>query len=543
MSYVRSLDELLALDCELAALLRDDANAHALATGAVLLQYQQEWICDPAQVKIFEKSRRIGITWATAAECVLQAASGLQDVWYVNYSEDGAKEFIRDCAAWCERFKLPAERLLVTVNDEDDKTADVPEDMVRGLTPQTLLDWDDDGEAKGVRALQIRFPSGKRITALTSNPRNLRGKQGIVVIDEAAFHNDLAELLKAAIALKMWGGKIWLLSTHNGADNPFALLCDDVRDGKKPFSLHKCTIKQALAQGLYQRICIELAIKGADFDPSEEGKAKWLADLELEYGDGADEELYCVPTGSGASYIGRALVIPCEYEAPVIRYEQTDEWLVQTTEPERVAEVDEWCDAVLGPLLDQVEADDSYRAFAFGLDFARVSDLTVLAPMGVTQQLQRKVPFMVELRNVPFNQQYQVVSYVMRRLPHLMFSALDAGGNGSWVAEQAWLNFGLDDHVERVMLNLGYYRDNMPALRQAFEDRIIRIPRDADVRRDIAQVRRFNGIPKIADVRTKDTKKDGVKRHGDAAVALFLANAAARKAEEIWARWDALSSP
>jgi phage FluMu gp28-like protein len=150
---------------------------------------------------------------------------------------------------------------------------------------------------------------------------------------------------------------------------------------------------------------------------------------------------------------------------------------------------------------------------------------------------------MVELRNVPFNQQYQIVAYVLRRLPHLMFSALDAGGNGSWVAEQVWLNFGGDDHVERVMLNLGYYRDNMPALRQAFEDGIIRIPRDADVRRDIGQVRRVNGIPKVADVRTKDTNKEGAKRHGDAAIALFLGNAAARKAEEIWARWDALSSP
>jgi phage FluMu gp28-like protein len=32
----------------------------------------------------------------------------------------------------------------------------------------------------------------------------------------------------------IWGGEIWVLSTHDGADNAFAELCDEVRDGKKP---------------------------------------------------------------------------------------------------------------------------------------------------------------------------------------------------------------------------------------------------------------------------------------------------------------------
>jgi len=60
------------------------------------------------------------------------------------------------------------------------------------------------------------------IVALSSRPSNLRGKQGNIVIDEAAFHDNLPALLKAALAIMMWGGRIRVISTHNGADNPFA---------------------------------------------------------------------------------------------------------------------------------------------------------------------------------------------------------------------------------------------------------------------------------------------------------------------------------
>jgi phage FluMu gp28-like protein len=167
----------------------------------------------------------------------------------------------------------------------------------------------------------------------------------------------------------------------------------------------------------------------------------------------------------------------------------------------------------------------------------------VAAPIGIRQNLVRRVPFMLEMRNIPFNQQYQAVSYILKGLPYLMFSCLDAGGNGSWVAEQAWLNFGGDEHVHRVMLSLGYYRDNMPALKKAHEDRTIQYPRDADIRKDVSQIRRVNGIPKVPDARTTDTSKTGGgKRHGDAGIALFLANNAARMAEEIWMRWQGLTA-
>ncbi|KZJ93574.1 hypothetical protein AWH00_23300 [Escherichia coli] len=54
-----------------------------------------------------------------------------------------------------------------------------------------------------------------------SNPGNIRGMQGNVTIDEAAFHEQLDEVLKAVTPLTTWGGKVRLISTHDGVDNPF----------------------------------------------------------------------------------------------------------------------------------------------------------------------------------------------------------------------------------------------------------------------------------------------------------------------------------
>lgn len=477
-------------------------------TEGLLLLYQEAWLTDKSRVKVMEKSRRVGITWATAADCVLEAACGAQDTWYIAYSEDGAKEFIRDAAQWATDLGIAASAI-----------------------GSVILYADEDGKQDGVKALQIVFPSGKRITALTSSPRNLRGKQGRVVIDEAAFHDNLAELLKAAFALLMWGGEVWIMSTHDGADNPFAVLCDEIRDGKKSYNLHRITITDALAQGLYKRICLKLQQPW-----SLELEAAWLASLEADYGDGASEELHCEPAKAGTSYISRALIDAAMYDAPVLRCEWKDDEL-PATEELRQALMAEWIAAVLDPLLAKLD-DVSH---AFGLDFGRYADLTVMCPLGIGQDLVKRAPFLVELRNVPFAQQWQVCRHIMERLPRLTHSCFDAGGNGSWLAEQAWLTFGGDDYVERANISLTTYKDSMPALKQAHENGTLKYPRDVDVRADVAQIRRVNGVPMLSKLKNEGVASTG-KRHGDAAIALMMAYRASQKAEDMSVRWAALSS-
>ncbi|HEV7988714.1 MAG TPA: hypothetical protein VGP23_09535, partial [Candidatus Binataceae bacterium] len=67
----------------------------------VLLPYQVRWIADDAAVKVAEKSRRVGITWAEAADAALSAAATAgMDTWYLGYNRDMAREFVETAAAW-----------------------------------------------------------------------------------------------------------------------------------------------------------------------------------------------------------------------------------------------------------------------------------------------------------------------------------------------------------------------------------------------------------------------------------------------------------
>ncbi|UKD14888.1 hypothetical protein L3V59_18165 [Burkholderia aenigmatica] len=464
---------------------------------AVLLPYQQRWCADTAPVKVCEKSRRVGLSWGEAADSALLAASQRgMDVWYVGYNKDMAQEFIRDCADWAKFYSLAA--------DEIEETEEVFQDK--------------DGD-KSILAFVIRFASGFRVTALSSRPSNLRGKQGRVIIDEAAFHEQLGELLKAAMALLMWGGQVHIISTHDSVDNPFNELVTDVRSGKKPYSLHRITLEDAVRDGLYQRICLR---KGDAW--TTESEAKWVKEIRASYGADAEEELDCVPKNSGGAWLSRALIESrMSADTPVLRWvcKQGFEVLPDHI---RAAECRDWLEATLAPLLTALPPDArSYN----GEDFGRTGDLTVHVPLIEQQNLVRRVPFIVELRNVPFRQQEQIAFYLLDRLPRFTGGAFDARGNGQYLAEIAMQRYGAS-RIQQVMLSESWYREHMPPVKAAFEDGTIDgLPKDADVLADLRAVQVIKGVPRIPDVRT--TGQDDGKRHGDAAVAVALAYYASRE--------------
>ena len=116
-----------------------------------------------------------------------------------------------------------------------------------------------------------------------------------MIIDEAAFHDDLAGVMKAAIALLIWGGKVLVISTHLGEDNTFNKLIQNARAERTPYHVVRFTFDDALQDGLYQRICL---VTNKVWSP--EAEAKWRAGIIASYGDGADEELFCIPSKGGA---------------------------------------------------------------------------------------------------------------------------------------------------------------------------------------------------------------------------------------------------
>lgn len=159
-----------------------------------------------------------------------------------------------------------------------------------------------------------------------------------------------------------------------------------------------------------------------------------------------------------------------------------------------------------------------------GEDFGRSGDLTVLWPLVLGDNLRLSTPCVVEVRNCPFRQQEQILYYILDRLPRFSGAALDARGNGQYLAEVARQRYG-QDLVDEVMLSEGWYRDNMPKLKAALEDKDLTLPKDAAILDDLRAFRVVRGVAKIPDKRTADAAG---QRHGDAGVALALAVFAAK---------------
>ncbi|MDD5249653.1 MAG: hypothetical protein PHY45_11740 [Rhodocyclaceae bacterium] len=478
-----------------------------MAAPHVLLPYQQAWIADKSEVKVCEKSRRVGLSWAEASDDALTAASaadaGGDDVWYIGYNKDMAIEFIRDVAWWAKHYQLAA--------------GEMEEEVIKD-------------EDRDILTFVIKFGSGFRVTALSSRPSNLRGKQGIVVIDEAAFHDDLEGLIKAAMALLMWGGKVRIISTHNGDADPFNELVQDCRAKKVPYSLHRIEFKAAIAQGLYQRICLST---GKEWSP--EAEAAWVAKMYAFYGDNAAEELDVIPSSGAGAYLTRSQIEACMAPGiPVLRLALPDGFSTLAGHL-REAEVRDWCEAHMAPLLAKLDSNlDHY----FGEDFARSGDLTAIWPLAQTKTLQLITPFVLELRNVPFEQQKQILFYLVDRLPRFRAGAMDARGNGQYLAEVAMQRYSTT-RIAQVMLSVEWYRENMPPFKAAIEDKTAVIPKDADVLADLRAIRMEKGIAKVPDT-ARVRGSDGRDRHGDTAIALALATYAVFQMEPVPMEFQAL---
>lgn len=462
----------------------------------VLLPYQARFVADPSPVIVYEKSRRIGLSWGAAYGAVEAAAAdraaGGMDVLYVGYNLEMARGFIDDAAFWARHLARFA------------GTVPAVEELV-------FKDRSTDGD-RDIQAFRIRFASGWEIMALASRPRSLRGKQGLVIIDEAAFHDDLRELLKAAFALLIWGGRVWVISTHDGADNPFNELVEDVRAGRKPYRLYRTTFMEAVDQGLYRRVCLST---GRTWTP--EAEAEWVASIYAIYQANAAEELDCVPSQGSGVWLSRALIDACMNPHLPVVHKAFPEGFELEPDHARRAVMQGWIEEHVDPLLARV---DDLGSCYLGGDFGRSGDLTVLAPGHVPRGQRRLVvPFLVELRNCPFAEQQQLLFYLLAKLPRLAKSALDARGLGAQLAERAVQTFGVS-RVERVLATRDWYREHMPALKARFEDRTVEIPRDEDVRQDLRLVQLDKGVPMLPEAKTRSIR--GGMRHGDAAIALAL---------------------
>lgn len=490
---------------ELPASVRSIPDGYDPTQDGVLMLHQRQVAALQASIIAIPKGRRTGITFGTMLDKTITAASrksaGGRNVFYIGDTKEKGLEAIGYCAKFA--------RVIAKAQGQG----------VSGIEEFLFDDQTEDGRTRQITAYRIRFASGYQICALSSRPANIRGLQGDVVIDEAAFHPDVQGVIDAATALLIWGGRIVVISSHNGKKNPFAQFCRDIEAGLLGTDavVMTVTFDDAVKNGLYERVCY---MKGEA--PTAEGKKTWYARIRNGYGTrkaAMREELDAIPRdGSGVCLPGVWIDNAMREERPVLRLALDDDFVAKPM-AERIAYAQDWIERYVDPVLAKL--DKSLR-HVFSQDYARHRDFSVFPVLAVTDTLRRVCPFILEMHKVPSAQQEQITWHIIERLPRRCGGAYDATGSGEVPAERAADKFG-HGHVHQVKLNRAWYGLWMPKFISGFEDGMIDLPRDANTGADLRQIEDVDGIPMIAKPRTKDLKDPELTRHGDTASALALA--------------------
>ena len=462
-------------------------------TYDIFLPYQKKWLEDRSDLKIIEKNRRCGISWTDSADSVLDAApaNGWTNTYYMSFNKDNCRQYIEDAGEWAKKLGYAVSEII----EEE----------------EPLLD----DEEKSITTYRITFSSGAEIMGLPGVSRSLRSKQGNVVIDEAAFFDDLDSVLQAAKALVMWGGRIRVISTHNGDDNPFNILITNIRSGKeKEWNLHRITFREAMAQGLYKRICLK---QGRKWTPKAD--KEFMDKMYRIYGDNPDEELDVIPRASGDRYFGRGLLDHATADADsydIRRLECSDSFL-HKNESFKNREIEKFFNQEVRPLLGALEG----QVFG-GNDFGRSGDLTTYWFAEEVSKTQLAVRLIVEIKNAPFEQQQLFNDYVTDLLSERKkFGglAIDSRGNGQQIGEHAMLRH--PGASIQVMETNAWYAKYGTDLHGLMESGDFTVPDDETIKADFALVVLKNGLPTIPAVRTSYRDSKG-KRHGDGASAAML---------------------
>jgi phage FluMu gp28-like protein len=401
----------------------------------ILLPYQQAWADDRARLKLFEKSRQIGISWATAFAGVERTApaEARVDQWVSSRDEIQARLFLEDCVLFARLLHAAAQNLGSVVIDPE----------------------------KNVSAYVLQFANKRRIHSMSSNPDAQAGKKGGRILDEFAPHPDPRKLYGIAYPGITWGGQLEIISTHRGTANFFNELVEDIkhRGNKRKFSLHTVTLQTALDQGFLYKLQQNLA-------PDDERQAMDEAEYFefIRQGCASEEqflqEYMCVPANDAGAFLTYDMIAGCEYGA-------TEKWQMS--------------EAGIGP--DQRPAGDLY----IGVDVARTLHLTVIWIFERVGGILL-TRYVKEMRNVKFSGQEDVL-YALLRIPMVRRCCIDSTGLGMQLAERAQEKFG-EYKVEAVRFSAQVKEALAYPVRAAFEDKTLRIPRSDEIRADLRAIRK-----------------------------------------------------
>lgn len=394
--------------------------------GRLLLGYQQRWVNDESRLKAMRKSRRVGADYCEAYDVASSRLTGKrnEDYWYSSADESASYEFAEYVRFWLKVFGHVAEKI-------------VPEQLETGKP----------GEK--VTAFCVRFPSGRRMTAMTSNPRRFRSKGGDVGLSELAFHDDERGIYDASIPCITWGGRLRVMTTHNGEDTffntgivqPALKRLQGLTVPGPAFSLHTVTIEDAIADGLVEKINDS---KGTTM--TREQFLQGCRDM-CRNEDQFQQEYMAVPSTNSAAWLPYELIEQCEHD--------------DAGKPELFGEGPRYLGQDIGE-----NNDPSCRAWG-----ERVGDVLWV------RELQTEKG--IKLQTL----QDQIIERLNH--PRTVRGVIDGTGLGTQIGQAAERT----GKGESVKFTLPIMDQMASPLRGLFEDRRIRIPRSQRLRESLHSIR------------------------------------------------------
>ncbi len=399
------------------------------------LRYENKWITDDCRFKLWDKSRRIGATYAESYRAVRKRnlINERRDYWFSSADESAAVEFSLYSQQWCELFQAVVK--VATEQLEDDK----------GYRYNNYV---------------VEFPNGSRINSMSSNPRRFRSKGGDVCLDEFDWHDKPGEMLDAAMPVTTWGYDVSILTSRNGEGSEFDNLVKGARQiaagevtaeqlRSLPWSYHFTPITVAVDQGLVEKI---RKLDHIDLQARKEFIAECRARCRNE--DAFNQEYMCIPSAAASTLIPYDLYQSCELAD------------------------------CLAPLLPHTE---DRRQYFMGGDIGREKDLTVFWIWELVGDvlITRKV---VKLYKTPYSAQLQQASDMLEN-QNIQRACIDATGIGDMLAESLQDRYG-EYRVEKVKFTAAVKEHLASLMRSGFEDKLVRVPADRIIREDFHSIRK-----------------------------------------------------
>lgn len=414
--------------------------------NTLLLPYQSRWVKDNARLKIWEKSRQIGATWATSYSLVRRKGlvDSKLDAWISSRDDMQARLFLEDLKSFAKIIKIAAEDYGQMIIDEKKNSAYV-----------------------------MGFANGLRAHSMSSNPDAQAGKRGDRVLDEFALHPDPRKLYAIAYPGITWGGLMEIFSTHRGTHNFFNELIQEIRHKGNPkgFSIHRTTLEDALDDGFLYKLQSKLHEADERQEMDETDYYNFIKS------GCADEESFlqeymCVPADDNAAFLTYDMIASCEY-----------------------AHGESW---------EKVIEDCEGEVYG-GIDVGRDHDLTVLwiiekiGGVFYTRHIE-------ELKGESFSSQEEKLWPLIAH-PKMRRVCIDQNGIGRQLTERTQERFG-KYKIEGVKFTGPSKEEMAYPVRAAFEDKNIRIPNDKFIRADLRSIKKETTLS--GNVRfTADRGKNG----------------------------------